>query len=174
MHLAEHYHDVDPAIGLLTTYLRRLAETSGELAVFMVVRGTEAVCVEEVESSHTLRASYSVDAPGLLPPGATATALLSRMPAASRGSIFDHHIIPAAQRADIVSSCAQARADGYAVSTGELDPGIRGVSVPALDAQGQLAGTLTLVAPIERSSHREEELIGIVRDTADALSEGIP
>ncbi|WP_181578411.1 IclR family transcriptional regulator [Arthrobacter sp. AQ5-05] len=171
--LAERYHDAEPATGLVTPYLRRLAETSGELAAFMVVRGTEAVCVDEVESSHTLRASYSVGAAVPLLRGATATALLSRMPAASRGSILEHYKVPSAQRKHIEASCAQAQADGYAVSTGELDPGIWGVSVPVLDGQDQLAGALTLMAPSERSSHREEELIELVRGTADALSEGM-
>lgn len=45
--------------------------------------------------------------------------------------------------------------------------------MPVLDGQDQLAGALTLMAPSERSSHREEELIELVRGTADALSEGM-
>ncbi|GAA1883634.1 hypothetical protein GCM10009715_32490 [Paeniglutamicibacter psychrophenolicus] len=173
MELAERYRDAHPGTGILASHLRLLAEATGELAAFMVVRGTEAVCVEAVESRHTLRASYSVGAAVPLLRGATATALLSRMPPAARGSILEHYNVPAAQRADIESACAQAQADGYAVSTGELDPGIWGVSVPVPDGRGQLAGTLTLMAPSERSGHREEELIELVRGTADALSEGM-
>lgn len=171
--LAERYHDAEPGNGMVIDQLTRLAEASGELAAYMVVRGTEAVCVEEVESSHTLRAAYSVGIAVPLLRGATAIALLSRTPVREREEIFAHYKIAAEQRAKIEAACAQARTTGYAVSAGELDPGIWGASVPVLDGRGKLAGAITLMVPLERSSNREKTLIQLVRDAADTLNEGM-
>lgn len=171
--LAERYHDAKPSNGVVIESLTRLAEASGELAAFMVARGTEAVCVEEVESTHTLRAAYSVGIAVPLLRGATAIALLSRMSEAEHESVFAHYKVGPEERAVIQAACAGAQAAGYAVSAGELDPGIWGVSAPVLDARGKLSGAITLMAPNERSCHREKELIDLVRDAADALSGGM-
>lgn len=171
--LAERYHDGEPGNGEILDVLSMLADASGELAAFMVVRGTEAVCVEEVESSHTLRAAYSVGVAVPLLRGATAIALLSRMPVLQREEIFEHYGVGSAQRTQIEVACAEAKAAGYALSVGELDPGIWGISAPVLDGQQHLAGTITLMVPIERSNNREEELIKLVRCAAETLSEGM-
>lgn len=170
--LSERYRDTTLTTGSVTPYLRQLAQDSGELAAFMVIHGTEAVCVEAVESRHTLRCSYTVGASQPLLHGATATALLSRMPSASRRAVFDHYAVPAGQRASLELACSKAMADGYAVSAGELDAGIWGVSAPVVDGTGTLGGVVTLMAPVERSAHRSTELIGLVRRTAGALSGG--
>lgn len=170
--LSERYRDTTLTTGSVTPYLRQLAQDSGELAAFMVAHGTEAVCVEAVESRHTLRCSYTVGASQPLLHGATATALLSRMPAETRHAVFEHYAVPARQRTNLEQACSAARSAGYAVSAGELDEGIWGVSSPVLDGSGLLAGVVTLMAPIERTAHRSTELIGLVRRTADALSGG--
>lgn len=171
--LAERYHDAEPSNGLVIDVLQRLAAESGELAAFMVIRGAEAVCMEEVESSHTLRAAYSVGVAVPLLRGATAIALLSRLSSGSRAEIFAHHGIDDAQRRDIEARCAEALVAGHATSTGELDPGIWGVSAAVLDDQGNVAGAISLMAPIERSNNREDELIHLVRKGADALNRGM-
>lgn len=170
--LSERYRDTTLTTGSVTPYLRQLAQDSSELAAFMVAHGTEAVCVEAAESRHTLRCSYTVGASQPLLHGATATALLSRMPASSRRAIFDHYAVPAHQREVLEQACSKALADGFAVSTGELDTGIWGVSAPVVTGAGNVDGVITLMAPIERSAHRRTELIGLVRRTADALSGG--
>lgn len=171
--LSERYRDTTLTTGSVTPQLRQLAQDSGELAAFMVVHGTEAVCVEAVESKHTLRCSYTVGASQPLLRGATATALLSRMPVSSRHAVFEHYRVPSAQRAGIERACAKALADGYAVSTGELDSGIWGASAPVVDDAGVLGGVVTLMAPVERSAHRGPQLIKLIRRTAGALSGGI-
>lgn len=171
--LSERYRDTTLTTGSVTPYLRQLAEDSGEFVAFMVAHGTEAVCVEAVESRHMLRCCYTVGASQPLLRGATATALLSRMPRDSRHRVFDHYRISDDQRSDIEQACAQALADRYAVSSGELDTGIWGVSAPVLDDAGALGGVVTLMAPAERSAYRTAQLIRLVRRTADSLSGGI-
>lgn len=171
--LAERYRDTTLTTGSVTPYLRQLAQDSGELAAFMVAHGTEAVCVETVESTHTLRCSYTVGASQPLLRGATATALLSRMSSSARADIFDHYQLPVSQRHRIEQSCSQAAATGYAVSSGELDSGIWGASAAVTDAAGILSGVVTLMAPVERSTRRAPQLINLVRRTAESLSGGI-
>ncbi|WP_342592813.1 IclR family transcriptional regulator [Paeniglutamicibacter kerguelensis] len=171
--LSERYRDTTLTTGSVTPYLRQLAQDSGEFVAFMVAHGTEAVCVEAVDSRHMLRCCYTVGASQPLLRGATATALLSRMPRDSRHRVFDHYRVSDETRTAIEQACTQAVADGYAVSYGELDAGIWGVSAPVVDGAGGLSGVVTLMAPAERSAYRSSQLIRLVRRTADFLSGGI-
>ncbi|WP_348981385.1 IclR family transcriptional regulator [Brevibacterium sp. 'Marine'] len=171
--LAARYRDSTLATGSITPYLRQLAQSSGELAAFMVAHSTEAVCVETVESNHTLRCSYSVGASQPLLRGATATVLLSRLDAQTRNEIYTFYDADVEVRTKCEQECSKTRSDGYAVSFGELDSGIWGVSAPVVDDGGNLRGAVTLMAPAERSVGRSRELINSVRRTAEAMSGGI-
>lgn len=171
--LAERYRDSTLATGSVTPFLRQLAQSSGELAAFMVAHSTEAVCVEAAESNHTLRCSYSVGASQPLLHGATATVLLSHLDAKVRKDIYAFYGADGDVRDKCEQECVRARSDGFAVSFGELDSGIWGVSAPVVDDSGGLRGAVTLMAPVERSVGRNRELINRVRRTADAMSGGI-
>lgn len=171
--LSERYRDATLTTGSVTPLLRQLAQDTGELAAFMVVHGTEAVCVDAVESQHTLRCSYTVGASQPLLRGATATALLSHLTAKRRAEIFDYYDVQSGERIERELACERSLSDGYAVSLGALDDGIWGVSVAVADGSGALRGAVTLMAPAHRSTHRSQQLIGFVRRVSEALSGGL-
>lgn len=50
------------------------------------------------------------------------------------------------------------REQGYAVSQGEIDEGVWGISVPLLDSRQRLHGALSLMAPALRAQSRSERL----------------
>lgn len=152
--------------------LEQLVADSGELAAFLIPYGTEALCVEAVETHRTLRCSFSTGATQPLLRGATATALLSRISATRRQQIFAHYDLDVEATEAIEHSCRKALADGYAVSVGVLDPGVWGASSPVLDADGALLGTVTIMAPELRIQGRTSRLIDMVRRTSDELSGG--
>ncbi|WP_313813858.1 IclR family transcriptional regulator [Glutamicibacter sp.] len=170
--LAERYRDTSGLHGTVTPYLRELSRQTGELTAFMVVHGAEAVCVESVESERALRCSYTVGKSQPLIYGATARALLSRISPADRRDIFEHHAIPRDEQLELEQKCSIARADGFAVSTAELDEGIWGVSAAVTNSKGMLKGAVTLMAPAQRIDQRGKELIELTCRTAIALSGG--
>lgn len=62
------------------------------------------------------------------------------------------------------------REQGYAVSQGEIDEGVWGISVPLLDSRQRLHGALSLMAPALRAQSRSERLRQWTLDAAARLS----
>ncbi|MGO1181594.1 IclR family transcriptional regulator [Micrococcaceae sp. AOP34-BR2-30] len=170
--LAQQYRDETLGRGLITKTLAELSQQTGEMAAFMVPRGTEALCVESVESRNTLRCSFSVGAAQPLVRGATAVSLLSRLSEERRQEIFHRYNLGHQEVKAIQESCRTALHQGLAVSTGALDIGVWGVSSPVTNTDGSLRGTVTLMAPANRIAHRQQEYIRNVKETAVNLSGG--
>ncbi len=64
------------------------------------------------------------------------------------------------------------REQGYAVSQGEIDEGVWGISVPLLDSRQRLHGALSLMAPALRAQSRSERLRQWTLDAAARLPRG--
>jgi DNA-binding IclR family transcriptional regulator len=63
------------------------------------------------------------------------------------------------------------RADGYAVSAGEVDQGVRGLAAPIFQANGRLAAGLSVVGPQLRLKDAAlKSAISAVRQSANAIS----
>ncbi len=67
----------------------------------------------------------------------------------------------------------QVRADGYAVTIGEVSPDVAGFAAPIFEPDGQVKAALILAAPIERGRAVAEKLIQIVIETAAQLSQAL-
>jgi DNA-binding IclR family transcriptional regulator len=133
------------------------------------------MCLEMVDSQHSLRCSFEKGRAVPLKAGASAKCLLAFMPARARAevldSVFDHH---PAGRAAIETELQQIRAQGYAVSDSEVDPGVWGVSAPIFRHSGRGTGSgasITLMAPSTRAIGRESQLIDGTLRSARAISE---
>jgi len=61
------------------------------------------------------------------------------------------------------------RESRHAVTEGEVDVGVWGVSAPIVTDNGRLQGTLSLMAPALRIPGREKELIDLTRAAADRI-----
>jgi DNA-binding IclR family transcriptional regulator len=105
----------DPVRSTFRPLLGELADTVGATAALTIMEGTDALCVEAVEPSGShLHIAYR---PGLRHP----------LDAAASGLAILSALAPApGERPDV----ARARAQGYAVSTGELQAGAVGVAAP--------------------------------------------
>ena len=77
-------------------------------------------------------------------------------------------------RAALEAELARVRAQGYAVSDSEVDPGVWGVSAPIFHRAGRAAGcsaSITLMAPSTRAAGHEIQFIDGTLRTALAISE---
>jgi len=150
--------------------MRRLSEKTNETIGLMVVAHEQMVCLEMVESRHSLRCAF-VKGKGLpLFFGASAKSLLAFLPAARRTAIVldavQSGVLSDAERGELEREIIQIRSQGFAVSSSEVDEGIWGVSAPLLQGKDKLLGTLTLMAPISRAGAQTQGFIQQTRQCA--------
>jgi len=158
-------------------HMRELAEETGEAVILTRRMGQMVVCVERVESKHRIRLTY--ERGNTLPPhaGASARVLLAWLPEKELDELLrsvelkrytDRTVTdPKALRADL----ACIREHGYAVSYGEVDPGVRGIAAPVFDRDHQVVAGLSTVGPAFRLD--DSALPGVIdatRRAAEAIS----
>ena len=149
-----------------------LADASGETVGLMAAVKDQAVCLDMVESRHPLRCSF-VKGRGLpLINGASARSLIAFMPDGKRQSVL-HQIgrtIDGAALAQLNVALNDIRTAGFAVTNGQVDPGVWGVSAPIFQRPQQAVASLTLMAPSTRAADRAPQLIALTVQAAQRIS----
>jgi DNA-binding IclR family transcriptional regulator len=122
------------------------------------------------EPARSLRCSFTKGRAHSLIHGASAKSLLAFLPQPLRKRLIEEQLgegTPACMT--LQAQINDIRACGYAVSEGEVDEGVWGVSVPLVSHQGRLEGTITLMAPTLRAAPRKEELISLTKKAANRI-----
>jgi DNA-binding IclR family transcriptional regulator len=122
-----------------------------------------------------LRCSFEKGRAVPLKTGASAKSLLAFMAERTRADVLDNvfDADPDGRQA-LEADLQRIRAQGYAVSDSEVDPGVWGVSVPIFHRSARAAGcsaSLTLMAPSTRAAGHESRFIDGTLRTARAISE---
>ncbi|MDA0149821.1 IclR family transcriptional regulator [Vibrio sp. LaRot3] len=156
-------HDLDD----VDAVLNRLQKQTGEMAAYMVPVGYRALCVSRKESMQALRCSYVEGQSQPLLRGASSKVMLAFMPAQRREKILRyfgeaHRINEWQQELD------EIRAQGYALSTSEIDSGVSGISAPVMKGS-KLIGAITVMAPAHRVVQNQQRIILHVLQAARAL-----
>lgn len=137
-----------------------LADQSRESVGLVVAVNANVVCLHMVDSVQSLRCSFEKGRSVPLRAGASAKCLLAHAPVALRDALLTKHFGRATPERDAALFELQTIAQiGYAVSYGEVDEGVWGVSVPVFGNTRQAAGAITLMAPIVRVRGHEPNLI---------------
>lgn len=140
--------------------MEALASLSRESVGLMVAVNTNAICLHMVDSVQSLRCSFEKGRCVPLKAGASAKCLLAHSPEALCNAVLtQHHGAGTAQRKEALLELQAIAHVGYAVSYGEVDEGVWGVSVPVFGNARQAAGAMTLMAPIVRVRGHEPTLI---------------
>ncbi|AVS74366.1 IclR family transcriptional regulator [Paracidovorax cattleyae] len=148
-----------------------LSQQSHESVGLILAVNDQAICLDMVESHHSLRCSFEKGRSVPLRAGASAKCVLAHLPEAAREAVLDAQWgrdTPARQSAR--DELDAIRAAGFAVSEGEVDPGVWGCSVPLFGASRQAAGAITLMAPILRAQGHEQALIRMAVVAAARIS----
>ncbi|NUT73359.1 IclR family transcriptional regulator [Pseudarthrobacter sp. C4D7] len=139
---------------LLTPVLRRLRDELGETACIFRESQGKRVCIALAETRRMLRRVVSVGEIMPLHVGAAGRVLLAWNPEVAEHiyrsglkSLTNQTITDAASLEEAV---AKARADGFAITTGERVSGASGISAPIFGPQGELFGALTVMGPALR------------------------
>jgi IclR family acetate operon transcriptional repressor len=145
----------------LRPLLERLHKVTGETVYVAVPHHDRFVVIQAIESPHFLRIVPPV---GLIVPlkgSATGKAFLSVLDQSERESAYGGPLSAA-----LAAEMNAIRADGYAVSDGELIPGTIAFAAPIVDGTGRPAGTLVVTASSERVARSQWSKIG--KHLADA------
>ena len=140
-----------------------LMEKSGESVGLLVYVNGQIICLDMLESKQALRCSFSKGRANSVVHGASAKALLAHLPTAVLAQILADHPVEAAYLPEQLEQCRQ---QGYAVSLGEVDPDVWGVSAPVFSLRNRMECTLSLMAPAARAEVRAGELIALTQAAA--------
>ena len=154
--------------------MMQLSRTTGESVGLIVAVNDQVICLEMIESTHSLRCSFEKGRAVPLRAGASAKSLLAFMADKTRAESLERQFAgDDAARAALEAELQRIRARGYAVSDSEVDPGVWGVSAPVFRRAGRSAGasaSITLMAPSSRAAGREQQLADWTVRTANAIS----
>jgi IclR family acetate operon transcriptional repressor len=170
LELARHVEDrlrpslLEPALPLM----QELARDHEETVLLTAPVGTSSIGLASVESPRPIRLTYARWRLAPLTRGASGKVLLAHLDEERTESV----LTAAEAEVDVDAlrdELATIRARGYAVSTGELDPGASGVAAPVFDTSRRLVAGLTLAGPTERIRPAEPDLVRAVVAAARAL-----
>ncbi|WP_103874209.1 IclR family transcriptional regulator [Bosea lathyri] len=156
--------------------LLRLSATLSDTVFLLVRNGYDAVCLDRIEGPFPIR-SFTGDIGGKVPLGLGQGSLvmLAHLPEAERDAVIRFNIPRLLDRgfldeAALRSALDKARQQGWVNLNTGLIPGMAGVAVPILDAEGRAVAALSIGTLAERL--REERLpnvVSILRSEAETL-----
>lgn len=161
----------DPLIAAARLEMERVAAFVAARSVVLLCRhyGDDVMCVHQT-SLHgpAFGLSYERGRPMPLFAGSASKAILAHLPARRVHALFKRFPEKFAATGlgeDLDSVRANLRAlrvRGYQVSSGEIDKGMRGISVPLLESTSVVIGSLSIVGP--RAGLKQHALAGMVTE----------
>jgi IclR family transcriptional regulator, acetate operon repressor len=165
----------DAAMPAMVSLRDEVEETVG---LHSLLSGDERVVVDQAESHHPLRRTYTkLGMPIPLPYGAPGKVLCAWLPPNRCEAILEHEIAPLTPTTvtdpDVLRrELDDVRRRGYAVSFAERTPGIRSVAAPLFDHEGAVTGCMSVSGPEMRMPEERLHVLGWhVRAAAWSVSE---
>jgi DNA-binding IclR family transcriptional regulator len=128
--------------------LRHLLTEIGVTAFLCVRRDARAVCVERLEGRSVRSLAMQLGSSLPLYAGAAPRALLAFLPTAEQQVVLAAAVLPSdparPDRAVVEADIDQVRRRGYAVSDGDVTPGIAALGAPVFNHRGELAAAVSI------------------------------
>ncbi|GAB3443008.1 IclR family transcriptional regulator [Streptomonospora sediminis] len=165
----------NPLLTVARPLLRDLARQTRETALFTVPDGDEALCLAAIEGPAAVR--YSTQVGGRIPgnAGAGAKVLFAWRSEREQRALFGQRTLAhftdetPTESAALLAEFAQIRADGAAVSRGELDAEVGAVAVPVWSGT-EVVAAFSAVGPLNRVLGRRTELTALLQERAGAVT----
>lgn len=175
LYLAGHVQRGMGLVRAAAPVLDRLALETGETIHLVALHGLEAVLVDARESPQPVRLTARLGGRYPLHAGACPLAILAALPADWQARVLEQ--APQLPRytdrtvvdpAELRRLLAQVRADGFAISDNDVDPGARAVGAAILDSSGWPVGAVSVAGPAARLSLEHLRRLGEVVRVAAA------
>jgi DNA-binding IclR family transcriptional regulator len=148
------------------SFLKELSEFTGETANYCILRGTQVVIVDSVESRIDLRVVPPIGTMNSLTTKSSGKAILAFLPETQAIQIIDSEGLPACTKNSITEvkaflrELSMIRKLGYATDLEEFREGISAISAPVFKTSGSVVGALSLVAPAARLTREKIQQYG--------------
>ncbi|MFD2758131.1 IclR family transcriptional regulator [Gulosibacter faecalis] len=158
--------------------LRGLLEATG-LTVFLCIRaGERAVCIERLEGRNVRSLALVLGQSLPLHRGAAPRAILANLPAGERATVCellrdDPEYPPTPDDAPDSEAFAQVRADGYALSDGDVTPGIASLGAPVRNHRGEVVAAISVSGLRAHTLDPELAVVDLVRAATLRASESL-
>ncbi len=154
-------------------YLLRMSELTGETIALHLRHGQNRVCVDLVESIHTLRRFMALGESFPLYVGPSGKTILAFLPGFEAEALLRIAGENGYDRARIEAQLASIREKGYMAAIGDQNAGVGGLTVPVFGPAG-IAGCITISGPAERWSIEAmnevaDQVAALARDCSRAL-----
>lgn len=146
-----------------------LAEATGETVSLLVPLDHEAVCIDTEFSPQTLRYAFERGMTIPLVRGAAGKAILAHLDPDRIVRHITDGALKAEERKHLQEELPRIRELGYAVSREEIDRGAWAAAVPVFDEDGEVEGSLCIIAPTVRVEGREAFLIAATQEAGRRL-----
>ena len=152
-----------------------LRPNRGQVVLLCSLFRDKVLCTHQSGHDEELAVSYTRGRPMPLFRGATSKVILASLPERRLTRLFAENQQEVAKaglgrsREEFLAAMKAIRRQGYAVTRGEVDPGVVGVSVPVLGGERSVIGSLSIVFPSARYPAREERRIVAALVQASAI-----
>lgn len=170
----------EPLISRAMPFMLKLRTTCGETVLLATMNANcdirrLAKCV----SHHPVRYDVSMDSAIVPYCTAIGRVLLAHGPTEAveaylnRTTFLSYTRYTVTNRDQILRLLVKVRRDGYAINDQEFITGSTGIAAPLFDASGQVVAAVNLGVPTDRYTDKREELLLMLRDTADRISQAL-
>jgi DNA-binding IclR family transcriptional regulator len=166
--------DLD-VLSIVNPVLKEVRDMTGETACFFRPEQNYRVCVAIAETGHALRRDMYVGKVIPLNVGSASRVLLAYDSSLAErilsGTLEQMTAESITQKDTLRSAVAQARADGYAITTGERETGASGLSAPVFDSAADIIGAVTISGPTLRMPLSQcEEWVDLLVSHAEQIT----
>ncbi|MCL4426442.1 MAG: IclR family transcriptional regulator [Firmicutes bacterium] len=170
--LAGKFLETDDLAGLAYPEVRRLRDEYNETVSIYIRDGTERICIQRLESNHSLKRNVRLGQRLPLYAGASAKVFLAFMPDEERTALVNSLPVPTGFRGEqLLVALPDIRQAGFAISLGEREEGIGAVAAPIFNRRGKVVAALSLSGPAARLNREKLYSLGsAVREAAQRIS----
>ncbi len=142
--------------------MQEIADSTGEMVALTVYTDHEVLCVDKIDTRHSVRLALEVGSRRPAHAGASSKVLLAYQSKAEIAAVIRERGLPKlckntiADPTELAEELAKIRTRGYALSIEETDVGAWGVATPVWERGGKVVAAIGVAGPSLRFS---EELI---------------
>jgi DNA-binding IclR family transcriptional regulator len=147
-------------------FMEKLHEQTGETVHLGTLEDNEVVYVEKVEATRPLRLHSRIGAIATVHCTGVSKAILAFLPPTKRRNVLDGRELPRftehthTTMESLEADLAASHERGFALDAEEHEPGIHCVGAPIISGAGEVAGAISVTAPLSRVDR--DVLIGFV------------
>jgi IclR family transcriptional regulator, KDG regulon repressor len=157
--------------------LRDLADTTGETVLLTEYHNREVICIDKVETSHSVRIALEVGERRAPHAGASSKVLMAYLPESEIAAIIREKGLPRycdrtiTEPAELDRELAHIRECGYALSFEETDRGAWGIATPIRNWEGKVVAGLGVAGPTVRfSGAQAQQYVNLCCEAATRIS----